>query len=160
MRFFRLFLFSVTFFWALIFSVQCFSAEQERYLHYTEVDGLPRNITTCLEQDQYGYLWIGTSSGIARFDGKNFYCYKELMGVGVIDLLYDSHNTLWVATGEGLFRYNRLTNYFDRIIQGYVKKIEEDNGDVYFLMVSSLCRVKGDTIENVYNGKDISDFCS
>ena len=161
MCFSRLLKFSVTFIFALIISMQSFSAEQERYLHYTEVDGLPRNITTCLEQDQYGYLWIGTSSGIARFDGKNFYCYKELMGVGVIDLLYDSNNTLWVATGEGLFKYNRLTNYFDRFIQGFVSKIEEDkdNGDVYFLMLSTICRVSGDTVLNIYKGKDISDFC-
>ena len=143
----------------LLLSLHCLSTEQERYLHFTEIDGLPRNITTCLEQDQYGYLWIGTSNGIARYDGKNFYCYQELSGVGVIYLLYDSHNILWAATGEGLFRYNRLTNYFDRIIQGFVTKIEEDNGEIYFLMVSNIYKVNGNKILNVYQGNDISDFC-
>jgi hypothetical protein len=38
----------------LLFSVQSFSSGQERFLHFTEVDGLPRNITTTLAQDQYG----------------------------------------------------------------------------------------------------------
>jgi len=143
----------------LLFSYYSFSAEQERYLHFSEIDGLPRNITTCLEQDQYGYLWVGTSNGIARYDGKNFYCYKELSGVGIIYLLYDSHNILWVATGEGLFKYNRLTNYFDRIVQGFVSKIEEDNGEIYFLMVSDIYKVIDNKILNVYQGNDISDFC-
>jgi len=104
-------------------------------------------------------LWVGTSNGIARYDGKNFYCYKELSGVGIIYLLYDSHNILWVATGEGLFKYNRLTNYFDRIVQGFVSKIEEDNGEIYFLMVSDIYKVIDNKILNVYQGNDISDFC-
>ena len=149
----------VTVFVAFIISVRGFSAEQERYLHFTEIDGLPRNITTCLEQDKYGYVWIGTNNGIARFDGKNFYCYKELSGIGVIYLLYDSHDVLWAATGEGLFKYNRLTNYFDRIVQGFVSKIREDNGEVYFLMLSDIYTIKDNKIFNIYQGNDISDFC-
>lgn len=149
----------VTVFVALIISVRGFSAEQERYLHFTEIDGLPRNITTCLEQDKYGYVWIGTNNGIARFDGKNFYCYKELSGIGVIYLLYDSHDVLWAATGEGLFKYNRLTNYFDRIVQGFVSKIREDNGEVYFLMLSDIYTIKDNKIFNIYQENDISDFC-
>src|ERR1035437_7977100 len=83
----------------LLSSFYGYSAEQERYLHFTEVDGLPRNITTCLAQDQYGYLWIGTTNGIARYDGKEFYCYKESSGISVMCLLYDSRNILWAATG-------------------------------------------------------------
>ena len=128
-------------------------------MHFTEVDGLPRNITTCLEQDQYGYLWIGTTNGIARYDGKNFYCYKELSGVGIIYLLYDSQNILWVATGKGLFKYNRLTNYFELIVQGFITKVEEDNGEIYFLMISNIYKVNGNKILNIYKGNDISDFC-
>jgi ligand-binding sensor domain-containing protein len=127
--------FNCLIFGMLLLSLQCFTAEQERYLYFTEIDGLPRNITTCLEQDQYGYLWIGTTNGIARYDGKNFYCYEELSGVGVIHLLYDSGNTLWVASDKGLFKYNRLTNFFELIIRGYITKVQEDNGKIYFLMV-------------------------
>lgn len=143
----------------LLLSLQCFSAEQERYLHFTEVDGLPRNITTCLTQDQYGYLWIGTTNGVARYDGKNFYAYKELSGIGSIYLLYDSRNTLWVASDKGLFKYNRLTNYFELITRGFITKVLEDNGEIYFLMVSSLYKVNGNKISNIYQGDNISDFC-
>ena len=89
----------------LFFSFNGISANPERYLHFTEVDGLPGNITTCLETDQYGYLWIGTANGIARYDGKNFHNYKELSGISVNHLLYDSRHTLWVASYKGLFKY-------------------------------------------------------
>lgn len=143
----------------LLFSPS-FSADQERYLHFTEVDGLPRNITTCLEQDQYGYLWVGTTNGIARFDGKNFYSYNELSGFSVIYLLYDSQNTLWATTSNGLYKYNRLTNFFELIIQGYITKVREDNGEIFFIMNSTIFKVKDTKIVEVYNkGIELSDFC-
>ncbi len=97
----------------LLYTLNGFSSEQERYLHFTETEGLPRNITICLEQDHYGYLWIGTTNGIARYDGKDFYSYKELSGVGVVCLHYDSRNILWAGTDKGLYQYNRMTNYFE-----------------------------------------------
>jgi len=143
----------------LLLSLHCFAAEQERYLHFTEIDGLPRNISTCLEQDQYGYLWIGTNNGIARYDGKDFYCYNELSGIGVIHLLYDSKNTLWAGTDKGLYKYNRTTNFFELIVEGYISKIEEDQGLIYFLMMSNIYCVDGEKTVIVHRGNDISDFC-
>lgn len=132
---------------------------QQRFLHFSEIDGLPRNITTCLEQDKYGYLWIGTGSGIVRYDGKNFDYYKELEGTGIIYLLYDSGNTLWAATGKGLFKYNRITNYFELVVQGFISKIQENNGEIYFLMMSDINKIDGNEILNIYHGNEISDFC-
>ncbi len=143
----------------VLFVFSSVSSGQEKYLHFTEINGLPRNITTCLEQDKYGYLWIGTGNGIVRYDGKNFYSYPELSGMGVNYLLYDSHGILWVTTDKGLFRYNRLTNYFERIVQGYISRIQEDRGEIYFLMVSNINKVNGDKFLIVYRGNDISDFC-
>ena len=142
----------------LLSSFYGYSAEQERYLHFTEVDGLPRNITTCLAQDQYGYLWIGTTNGIARYDGKEFYCYKESSGISVMCLLYDSRNILWAATGKGLFKYNRLTNYFELVVDGFIPKVQEYEGEIYFIMYSNIYKVKGSKIENVYKGNSLSDF--
>ncbi|HEY4788610.1 MAG TPA: two-component regulator propeller domain-containing protein, partial [Bacteroidales bacterium] len=150
---------SIIYIGMLLFPCYSFSAEQEKFLHFTEVDGLPRNITTCLEQDQYGYLWVGTTNGIARYDGKNFYSYKELTGISIIYLLYDSHHTLWVASGNGLFKYNRLTNYFNRVTPGFITKVQEDKGGIYFLMMSSVYKVEGNKILRIYQGNELSDFC-
>jgi len=143
----------------LLFFLTNYSIAQERYLHFTEIDGLPRNVTTCLQQDTYGYLWVGTTNGIARFDGKNFYKYPELAGINIIYLLYDSHNTLWAATGSGLYRYNRLTNYFELVVRGYVTKIQEDNGEIYFMMVSNIYKLEQDKPRIVIARNNLTDFC-
>lgn len=128
-------------------------------MHFTEVDGLPRNITTCLEQDQYGYLWIGTTNGIARFDGKSFYCFNELSGLSVTYLLYSSKQILWAATNSGLYRYNRLTNFFELVFQGYTTKVQEYEGEIYFIMNSTIYKVVGDKVVEVFKGAELSDFC-
>ena len=137
----------------------CFSANQERYLHFTEVDGLPRNNATCLAKDQYGYLWIGTSSGIARFDGKNFKDYSELENCAINRLLYDTNNNLWVGGSHGLYKYNPVTDLFELIINGYISELNEDRGDVYFLMVWDIYRISGTKIENLKHVENITGFC-
>ena len=35
-------------------------------------DGLPQNSVTAVVQTRDGYLWLGTYSGLARFDGARF----------------------------------------------------------------------------------------
>jgi Signal transduction histidine kinase len=151
----KLFVFSFLF-W---FAFSGYVTGQERFLHFTEVDGLPRNITTCMEQDQYGYLWIGTTNGIARYNGKEFYTYKELSGFSIISLLYDSHKTLWTTTTKGLFKYNRLTNNFELVVQGFISKVQEFEGSIYFIMMSTIFEVNGNKVEAIYNGNLLSDFC-
>lgn len=137
----------------------CFSSSNERFLHFTEIDGLPRNIANTIAQDQYGYLWIGTNNGIARYDGKDFKHYEELSGTGVIQLLYDSGNTLWAGTNQGLFKYNPITNFFDLVADGYIAKLSEDNGIVYFLMISIIFKIENHEPVLVFQSNDISDFC-
>jgi len=149
----------VTVLCALIISVQGFSVGQERYLHFTEVDGLPRNIISCLAQDRYGYVWIGTNNGIARFDGKSFKVYEELERCGIISLLYDSNHTLWAGTHRGLYKYNTVTDFFELAISGYISKLDEDNGSIYFLMMSNIYRINGADIQKLIQVNDISDFC-
>src|SRR5262245_22746553 len=35
-------------------------------------DGLPQNAVNAILQSREGYLWVGTDSGLARFDGERF----------------------------------------------------------------------------------------
>ena len=74
---------------ALLLSKALLIKGEGKLLHLSEIDGLPRNITTCIEKDQYGYLWIGTVSGIARYDGRNFYTYDELSSLIINYILID-----------------------------------------------------------------------
>ena len=46
--------------------------EEKSFTHYTVKDGLSDNHINCLQQDEQGYMWIGTDAGLNRFDGNNF----------------------------------------------------------------------------------------
>jgi ligand-binding sensor domain-containing protein/signal transduction histidine kinase len=75
--------------------------------HWQTEDGLPGNEVTALLQTRDGYLWIGTSSGLARFDGVKFTKFGEQDGLKnsrILCLLEDRRGRLWVGTdGGGLF---------------------------------------------------------
>ncbi|MBC7886985.1 MAG: histidine kinase [Ferruginibacter sp.] len=77
------------------------------YKYYNTSHGLPSPEIICLAKDSKGFLWMGTASGLSRYDGYGFqnYAYtknNELIGyVNVIKQGAD--NRLWVGTGAGLF---------------------------------------------------------
>ncbi len=53
---------------------------------FTERDGLPGIQVNNILQDKYGYMWLGTINGIARYDGyefKRFY-FKNKFGAKVL----------------------------------------------------------------------------
>ena len=72
-------------------------------------DGLPADTVTALLQTQDGYLWIGTASGLARFDGVEFDEVrlpgaKSNQAAAVTSLCEDDLHRLWIGTREsGLF---------------------------------------------------------
>ena len=82
------------------------------YVHYVRdawsiEDGLPQITALCLAQDRDGYLWIGTQSGLARFDGVRFSTYlpqdtPALPAVWIRALLSASDGQLWIGTYKGL----------------------------------------------------------
>ncbi len=71
--------------------------------------GLPSNTVTSIVQARDGWLWIGTTHGLARFDGLRFTTFGESHGLpslSVICLLEDMQGRLWVGTeGGGLARW-------------------------------------------------------
>ena len=75
-------------------------------------DGLPDANITCIEQDADGFLWIGTTNGLSRYDGaefKNFFHFatkNSLPGNHIIAIKnYDSSHLL-IATATGLSLLN------------------------------------------------------
>lgn len=51
--------------------------EEGDFIRYTMQDGLSDNHINWLEQDERGYLWIGTENGLNRFDGHSFKKYFQ-----------------------------------------------------------------------------------
>jgi ligand-binding sensor domain-containing protein len=44
----------------------------KKFRHFTEKDGLSNRYVQSLLKDKNGRLWVGTSGGVFRFDGKSF----------------------------------------------------------------------------------------
>jgi two-component system, LytTR family, sensor kinase len=79
------------------------------YEFYNSTHGLPSSEIISLAKDNKGFLWIGTSAGISRFDGYEFHNYnrsKEGDILGYVNAIAaDRDHNLWIGTGAGLFCY-------------------------------------------------------
>jgi len=48
---------------------------------YTQSQGLASSVVTALTQDSRGFLWIGTTNGLSRFDGNSFTSFSTPEGL-------------------------------------------------------------------------------
>lgn len=86
---------------------------------YTGQDGLSNNDTRCVLADPEGFLWIGTTSGLNRFDGnafENFYNNpadsNSIADNSIQKLFLDAANRLWIGTNAGISLYHTGTRSF------------------------------------------------
>jgi signal transduction histidine kinase/ligand-binding sensor domain-containing protein/ActR/RegA family two-component response regulator len=82
-------------------------AQRYSFKYYDRESGLPNQSIHALLQDRAGFLWIATSNGLYRYDGRRFRSFTVAEGlpaseVRAIDQTQDG--TLWVATPRGLAR--------------------------------------------------------
>ncbi|MEP6647847.1 MAG: two-component regulator propeller domain-containing protein [Saprospiraceae bacterium] len=89
--------------------------------HFTNDQGLSSPVTI-IAQDHYGFLWLGTTDGLNRFDGRNFIVYRNIPGDStsltnniINAICIDSTGRVWVATNGGLCYYNFSDNSFHQI---------------------------------------------
>ncbi|MDV7138980.1 two-component regulator propeller domain-containing protein [Maribacter sp. TH_r10] len=88
----------------------CSQAQGVKFEHYNDNSGLSHNSVRHLVQDNHGFLWIGTFSGLNRFDGYEFKSYVSNSegenkinddDITALELDADSNN-LWIGTRRGL----------------------------------------------------------
>ncbi|UBM63393.1 response regulator [Candidatus Sulfidibacterium hydrothermale] len=95
----------------------------EGFRHLSRKDGLSSNRTYGTVEDKEGFLWIATSAGIDRFDGKHFVHYpleklEEIAsrGFSYNYLLIDTSNNIFVVSNRGyVYRLNRLQDRFNPV---------------------------------------------
>ena len=68
--------------------------------------GLPQDSVTAVVQSHDGYIWIGTYSALARFDGVHFTIFDTsstpgLEGSRVTSLFESADGTLWIGEEDG-----------------------------------------------------------
>lgn len=77
-----------------------------KFSRLTKDDGLPGSNVTCFLKDDQGFMWIGTTKGLCRYDGHSFKHYTRKEGFGISDdwingLFEDSEGLIWIGTNIG-----------------------------------------------------------
>lgn len=126
---------------------------------WTIEQGLPQIAVSAISQDREGYIWAGTPSGLARFDGVRFTTYTPtntpaLPGGRIQALRNDSAGRLWIATQKGLawYRDGRFTtvpveNPAASVELNVQDVLIADNSEVLVATTAGLYRVVGDKLQ-------------
>lgn len=153
-----------------------------RFSRFDISQGLSHDYITTILKDEKGFLWIGTMSGLNRYDGYKFRVFKnDLRDTGsisddFIDQLREGPgHKLWVGTRNGFNVYDPLTEKFDHQIRKYlqdihipdttIKDINKDTGGNYWFICneSGLYQYSPSTNKTIHFKhleKDESSLCS
>ena len=102
------------------------SIEDKRSFYLLDVEeGLSSDVIYSIEQDSLGFIWIGTSEGLNRYDGTQFKVYKKSDIVGNQNIrgnfIYEIRNLdngkLLINTAEGINLYNAKRESFEILSQ-------------------------------------------
>lgn len=90
--------------------------------HYSRIEGdeksLPINYIFALHADDRGYLWVGTSKGLSRFDGESFRSVRLADGLGntpVFQIFEDRLGRLWLVSDTCVLKIEKpaLEGFFE-----------------------------------------------
>ena len=150
--------------WLLICAA-CAAACADSLSGYTRrvwhtADGLPEQTVQAFAQTPDGYLWVGTTGGLVRFDGAQFTVFDRqntpaLHENSVFCLMVSRDGTLWIGTeGGGLARYAhgefRSWTTREGLSNDFVRKLAEDaHGTIWIGTDNGLLRLEGDRFVRV-----------
>lgn len=109
-----------------------------------------------IHQDKEGYVWIGTTDGLARYDGVQLHTFRnDFEHAGVLtdnSVVYmaDNDQYLWVGTARGITLYNKVswtTKPVDnKLVAGkYITDIKADShGTVWMAIEGYVVRASAD----------------
>lgn len=92
-------------------------------LHFfdLQIDGLPfSHQVNTLFQDSYGFLWIGTNTGLYQYDGNRLKAFQydvfeptSIPNNSINSIIEDDLQNLWLGSESYLIRFNRREETFD-----------------------------------------------
>ena len=117
---------------------------------YDQTNGLPTSEANAIVRTEEGFIWIGSYSGLIRYDGRSFVRYDSSSGIANVRCMFvDSQNRLWVGTndsGAGVMIHGEF-HMFDKhsgLSSLAVHSITEaEDGTVYLGTTGGLAAVDG-----------------
>ncbi|KYP14613.1 sensor histidine kinase [Flavihumibacter sp. CACIAM 22H1] len=94
-------------------------ARQYSFTQYTTANGLVSNHVNAVGQDTEGYMWLATTNGLQRFDGRDFITFKHnrntansIPSNNLATLFCDKKGRIWIVNEDnrvGIFDGARFT---------------------------------------------------
>lgn len=104
------------------------SAEGLYLNHLNTINHLSNNKINSIFRDSDGFLWIGTSSGLYRYDGYTFKNYepesaenKDTFDNSIEGIQEDSEGRLWIFSGSKYSVYDPSTDIMTTEISGILR---------------------------------------
>lgn len=144
-------LFWIYFAW-IYFPFSLFSQENYYFNHLDIQNGLSQNTIFCIHQDNKGFMWFGTKSGLNKFDGYSFKIYergdrKQDIGNSTINCITeDDRGNLWIGTDKGVYIYDSCKETFsffaektpnNTIIKSNIRAIRSNNTDEMWVLTGT-----------------------
>jgi ligand-binding sensor domain-containing protein/signal transduction histidine kinase len=118
-------------------------------------DGIPEQTVQAFAQTPDGFLWIGTTGGLLRFDGAHFTLFDRqntpaLLENNIFTLTVTRDGALWIGTeGGGLARYGagrfRTWSARDGLSNDFIRTIAQSpDGTIWAGTDNGLLRLTGD----------------
>lgn len=113
---------------------------------YNASNGLPTSDANCIYASDEGYIWIGSYSGIIRYDGTTFERQDPSTGMANGKTIFeDSKHRLWIGTNDNgvvLIDGNTTTHitYLDGLPASTIRSFAEDSqGRIIIATTSGIC---------------------
>ena len=134
-----------------------FTGQNEGYsaVLYNNSNGLPTSEANAIAETAEGFIWIGSYSGLIRYDGNTFERIENVSGISSVTALYvDSKNRLWIGSNDngtammdkGEFKFFRDETGFQSLS---IRSITEDKAGNILLATTHGVNVI-DEYQNLY----------
>ncbi len=133
-------------------------------IQYSKYEGLVAKDIHGIIQDDKGYIWLGTNTGIWKYNGSEFYLAIDkkdgLSSNKVLNLLQDTKGNLWAGTDAGLNKiYNgKVVTTLLKNETFWVGGIEDNKGVLWYPFSDKLIRISGDKTFQIQLPNEIKDI--
>jgi signal transduction histidine kinase/ligand-binding sensor domain-containing protein len=134
-----------------------------QFINKKQVKGsISGNIIICIKQTKDHTLWIGTRSGLNKFDYKTqkFKTYTKNDGLpndAILGIIEDKNGYMWISTNFGISKFDPKTEKFKNYFQKDGLQDNEFNAQAYVLMPTGEMVFGGTNGFNVFNPEKIKD---
>ena len=131
---------------------------------YNNMNGLPTSEANAIAETKEGFLWIGSYSGLIRYDGNTFERFDSTTGItSVVSLYVDSKERLWIGTndnGVSVMEKGEITSFRD--VEGLksmsIRSFAEDNkGNIFVATTHGLGMVDTEKELHPINESQLND---